>query len=149
VLIFQFPLWWFGLPGILKGWVVRVFARGIVYGGGRWYDNGALGGRRAMLSLTTGGPRSIYSPTGLSGDSDTLLYPINHGIFRFVGFDVLPPFVAWGPARVGEERRRAYLDAYRARRRPSRADPCDRSERQIRRLLGSKEKMDQKCIKRK
>ncbi len=28
LLIFQFPLWWFGLPAILKGWVDRVFAQG-------------------------------------------------------------------------------------------------------------------------
>ena len=27
-LIFQFPLWWLGLPAILKGWVDRVFAVG-------------------------------------------------------------------------------------------------------------------------
>jgi len=26
--IWQFPLWWFGLPGILKGWAERVFAMG-------------------------------------------------------------------------------------------------------------------------
>ena len=34
VLIFQFPLWWLGLPAILKGWVDRVFAVGRAYGGG-------------------------------------------------------------------------------------------------------------------
>jgi hypothetical protein len=26
LMIWQFPLWWFGLPGILKGWADRVFA---------------------------------------------------------------------------------------------------------------------------
>jgi NAD(P)H dehydrogenase (quinone) len=26
LMIWQFPLWWFGLPAILKGWVDRVFA---------------------------------------------------------------------------------------------------------------------------
>ena len=26
LLVFSFPLWWFGLPAILKGWVDRVFA---------------------------------------------------------------------------------------------------------------------------
>ncbi len=31
LLIFQFPLWWFGLPAILKGWVDRVFAAGLIY----------------------------------------------------------------------------------------------------------------------
>src|SRR5215510_2266414 len=25
LLIFSFPLWWFGMPGILKGWVDRTF----------------------------------------------------------------------------------------------------------------------------
>ncbi len=54
VLIFQFPLWWFGLPAILKGWVDKVFVMGRVYGGGKWYDNGAFQGKKAMLSLTTG-----------------------------------------------------------------------------------------------
>ena len=44
-LIFQFPLWWFGLPAILKGWVDRVFAAGLTYGGGRWYSNGVLQGQ--------------------------------------------------------------------------------------------------------
>lgn len=115
VLIFQFPLWWFGLPGILKGWVDRVFGLGVTYGGGRWYDNGMLAGRRAMAALTTGGPPSIYSAEGLNGDIDALLYPINHGIFRFVGFDVLPQFVAWGPARASDDERQGYLDAYRER----------------------------------
>ena len=32
-MIWQFPLWWFGLPAILKGWVDRVFAMGWAYGG--------------------------------------------------------------------------------------------------------------------
>jgi putative NADPH-quinone reductase len=33
LMIWQFPLWWFGLPGTLKGWVDRVFAMGRTYGG--------------------------------------------------------------------------------------------------------------------
>jgi NAD(P)H dehydrogenase (quinone) len=115
VLIFQFPLWWFGLPAILKGWVDRVFAMGRVYGGGKWYDDGAFRGKRAMLSLTTGGPESIYSETGLNGEIHGILFPINHGILRFTGFDVLPPFIVWGPSRAGDEGRRAWLEAYRER----------------------------------
>ncbi|WP_405051501.1 NAD(P)H-dependent oxidoreductase [Silvimonas sp.] len=31
LMIWQFPLWWFGLPAILKGWVDRVFAMGRIY----------------------------------------------------------------------------------------------------------------------
>ncbi|HXJ42731.1 MAG TPA: NAD(P)H-dependent oxidoreductase, partial [Bryobacteraceae bacterium] len=32
-LIFQFPIWWLGMPAILKGWIDRVFAVGRAYGG--------------------------------------------------------------------------------------------------------------------
>ncbi len=114
-LLFQFPLWWFGLPAILKGWADRVFAAGLTYGGGRWYSNGVFRGKRAMLSLTTGGPPNIYSPRGLNGDMDMLLFPIQHGTLYFVGFDVLPPFVAYAVARSTPEKRQEYLRAYAER----------------------------------
>jgi NAD(P)H dehydrogenase (quinone) len=114
-LILQFPLWWFGLPAVLKGWVDRVFAAGLTYGGGRFYSNGVFRGRRAMLSLTTGGPAATYSPRGLNGDIDVLLYPITHGILYFVGFDVLPSFVAYAVARGTSEQRGEYLRDYAQR----------------------------------
>lgn len=114
-LIFQFPLWWFGLPGILKGWVDRVFAAGKIYGGGRWYDDGVLKGRKAMLSLTTGGHSTMFTEIGINGDINSILYPINHGIFRFVGFDVLPPFVVFGTSQISDERRNGYLEDYKKR----------------------------------
>ncbi|MGC5324681.1 NAD(P)H-dependent oxidoreductase [Brevibacillus sp. SYSU BS000544] len=53
--IFQFPLWWYSVLAILKGWFDRVFASGFVYGNevGR-YDTGGLKGKKAMLSTLTG-----------------------------------------------------------------------------------------------
>jgi NAD(P)H dehydrogenase (quinone) len=114
-LILQFPLWWFGMPAILKGWADRILVMGRIYGGGRWYDNGTFAGKRAMLSLTTGGPESIYLSDGLNGDIQQILYPINHGILRFTGFDVLPPFIAWGPAHADNDTRTSYLAAFRQR----------------------------------
>jgi len=131
-IILRFPLWWFGMPAILKGWVDRVFAMGVVYGGGAWYDNGAFAGKRAMLSITTGGPESIYAKDGLNGDIHQILDPINRGILRFVGFDVLPPYIAYAPAHADDMTRRAYLDAWRERllsietTNPIRYTPLDR-----------------------
>jgi putative NADPH-quinone reductase len=107
--IFQFPLCWFGLPAILKGWLDRVFAAGLTYGGGRWYSNGVFKGKRAMLSLTTGSHPTIYSPRCLNGDIDAILFPIQHGMLYFVGFDVLPPFVAYSVARRTQEQREKAL----------------------------------------
>lgn len=115
-LILQFPLWWFGLPAILKGWVDRVFASGgRIYGGGKWYDRGVFVGKRAMCALTIGGPQPIYSERGLNGPIDTILFPINHGMLYFTGFTVIEPFLVHAPARIGDEERAGYLARYRER----------------------------------
>jgi NAD(P)H dehydrogenase (quinone) len=113
LVILQFPLWWFGLPAMLKGWVDRVMTMGFAYGGGLRYDQGGLKGRRAMLALTTGGPEPAYAEHGISGAMDQVLFPIQHGILYFCGLSVLPPFVAYGPAHQTPERRQAELDRYR------------------------------------
>jgi NAD(P)H dehydrogenase (quinone) len=115
LLILQFPLWWFSMPAILKGWVDRVLTMGFAYGGGKWYDEGGLKGRRAMLSITTGGPQPIYGPQGINGDMEQILFPIQHGILYFCGFEVLPPFLAWSPARLDEPARQEVLEQYRQR----------------------------------
>ena len=115
LLVFQFPLWWFGLPAILKGWIDRVFAAGLIYDHTRWYSNGVFRGKRAMISMTTSGTPAIYSETGLNGDMEQILFPIHHGILYFVGFDVLPPFIAWSVSRVDQGTRQKYLDEYEER----------------------------------
>lgn len=114
-LIFQFPLWWFGMPAILKGWCDRVLVASRIYGGGKWYDDGVARGKRAMCSLTTGGPETMFTAEGISGDMGMLLHPINHGVFRFLGFDVVPQNVVWGPARMEPEARKAAIGAYTQR----------------------------------
>jgi len=116
LMIWQFPLWWFGLPGILKGWVDKVFAFNRVYGRGRFYEKGLYRGKRALLSLTTGGSgEAAYQPGGFNGDINGVLRPIQRGMLQFVGYDVLKPQIVWGPAQITDEERKAYLDAWRER----------------------------------
>jgi NAD(P)H dehydrogenase (quinone) len=116
LMIWQFPLWWFSLPGVLKGWVDKVFAFNRIYGRGRLYDTGILRGKRALLSLTTGGSgEPAYQPGGINGDINGVLRPIQRGMLEFVGFDVLKPQIVWGPAQITEEERKAALAAWRAR----------------------------------
>lgn len=112
LMIWQFPLWWFGLPAILKGWVGRVFAMGRTYGYGRIYESGVFKGKRALLSLTTGGPQESYAPDGFNGDLEAILRPIQRGILEFTGFSVLRPAVHWQPVRVDEADRQVWLDAW-------------------------------------
>ena len=115
LMIWQFPLWWFGLPAILKGWVDRVFAMGRTYGGDRFYENGVFKGKRAMLSVTTGGPAAAYQAGGFNGDIHAVLRPIHRGMLRFTGWEVLAPNIVYGPVRLSEDERLASLNAWAAR----------------------------------
>ncbi|MBU6455396.1 MAG: NAD(P)H-dependent oxidoreductase [Cyanobacteria bacterium REEB67] len=111
-LIFSFPLWWFGMPAILKGWCDRVLAMGRIYGGGKFFENGlGEGKRRAMLIATTGGGANAYDGWGLNPPLDELLKPIQHGIFWFNGFQPLEPFIAYSASRIGDSEREKYLTA--------------------------------------
>ena len=115
LVLFHFPVWWFSMPAMLKGWVDRVFSRGFAYSAGRKYESGHFKGKRAMLCLTTGTASTLYEANGIDGDLLHVLWPIHNGILGYTGFTVLPPFAAWMPARVSDEFRADYLSDYRSR----------------------------------
>jgi NAD(P)H dehydrogenase (quinone) len=115
LVLFQFPVWWFSMPAILKGWVDRVFSRGFAYSAGRKYESGHFKGKRAMLCLTTGTASTLYEANGIDGDLHHVLWPIHNGILAYTGFTVLPPFAAWMPSRVSLDERQTYLDSFAER----------------------------------
>lgn len=94
LVIFQFPMWWYGPPAILKGWFDRVMLYGETYSSKRRYDRGVFRGRNAILSVTTGSPRNVFSP-GRDGDIDFYLWPI-HFMLYYLGFTVWPAHVCYG-----------------------------------------------------
>jgi NAD(P)H dehydrogenase (quinone) len=103
--ILLFPLWWYGLPAILKGWIDRVWAHGLAYGykgaGNKYrYGDGGLKDKRALLAVMTGGPAADYAPRGINGPLDQLLFPITHGTLFFSGMDVLPTFAVYGTGSI-------------------------------------------------
>ena len=119
-LILQFPLWWFSMPAILKGWVDRVFAYGLAYGyrgeGNRYrYGAGGLQGKRAMLCVTVGGPAEDYLPRGINGPLDQLLFPITHGTLFFAGMEVLRTHAIYGSGHISTSRVPAEKAAWRRR----------------------------------
>lgn len=109
-LIFNFPLWWFGMPAILKGWCDRVLAMGRVYGGPKRYEGGiGQATKRGMVIMTTGGGQTAYDGWGPNPSLEAIMTPIQHGVFWFNGFRPLAPFVAWSPARISPTERTVYL----------------------------------------
>ncbi|MCO6147941.1 NAD(P)H-dependent oxidoreductase [Flavobacterium sp. NRK1] len=106
--ILQFPLWWYGMPAILKGWIERVYAFGFAYG----YKNGTnqfrfgegiLSGKRAIVSVYAGGPESDYSARGINGPIEQLLFPLTHGVLFYPGMEVLPTHVVHSAAFIKPE----------------------------------------------
>lgn len=86
LVIFQFPLYWFSVPAILKGWMDRVLCQGFAFDLPGFYDAGFLQGKLALLSLTTGGTAEMYTRTGVSGDFKYFLWPLQVALHR------TPPF---------------------------------------------------------
>ena len=122
VVVLQFPLWWFSVPAILKGWIDRVFAHGFAIGvpkpGSRqWlrYGEGTLSGRRAMLAVTTGGRAAQFSERGINGPIEDVLFWLNHGLFHYTGVQALKPFVAFQTVRATAEEFEAMAVAFVAR----------------------------------
>lgn len=118
IVVLQFPLWWFSVPAIMKGWIDRVFGHGFVIGvprpEGGWlrYGEGRLAGRRAMLAITTGGREEQFSPRGINGEIGELLFHLNHGLFHYTGMTVVEPFVAYRTVRLPADAFDALADRY-------------------------------------
>jgi len=110
-IIFQFPLWWFSVPAILKGWLDRVLTSGFAFDKNKWFATGLLQPRRAMLSVTTQSPFNTFQEGGLHGDIHQYLKPIHHAL-HFVGITTLAPHIAYA-VNIDQESRTKYLNHYR------------------------------------
>ena len=109
IMIWQFPLYWFSVPAILKGWIDKVFAMGKFYDNGKIYDHGFSVGKKAFLSVTTGGPEKNYVDDKY-GNINSILFPIHRGILEFLGFAVLQPEVIYSVEKLADEERKMILN---------------------------------------
>lgn len=118
LVVLQFPLWWHAQPAMLKGWFDRVFVSGGLYTSTMRYDRGYFRGKRAICSVTTGAPASTFGNDARGGDIGVLLWPIQYSLY-YMGFTVLPPFLAYGIQGHGyayqeESEFRDQLETYKA-----------------------------------
>lgn len=109
LLVLNFPVFWFSMPAILKGWIDRVFVSGAVYGGKAFYDKGRLAGRRALVTTSIGGREHMFGPDAVHGPLEDMLRPILRGTLYYAGFEVLEPFVAHHVPYISQEARVALL----------------------------------------
>lgn len=62
-LIFIFPVWWFGIPAVLKGFLDRVMTPGFAFNFWQGIPFGLLKGKKAIIFFTTGAPTIYYKMT--------------------------------------------------------------------------------------
>lgn len=110
LLILQFPLWWYGPPAILKGWFDRVLTAGFAHGDldpelglPRRYGDGGMVGRRALIVVTAGEDERSIGRRGISGDIDSLLFPITHGTLWYTGIETLDLHVIYDADDLSSE----------------------------------------------
>ncbi|XP_021573958.1 ribosyldihydronicotinamide dehydrogenase [quinone] isoform X2 [Carlito syrichta] len=116
LVIFQFPLYWFSVPAILKGWMDRVLCQGFAFDIPEFfYNSGFLKDKLALLSVTTGGTAELYTKAGVSGDFRYFLWPLQHGTLHFCGFKVLAPQLSFAPEFVSEEERKGMVASWAQR----------------------------------
>jgi len=121
--IFVFPLWWGGLPAIVKGWFDRVCAYGIAYADGKRFDRGYFVGRRAVLGITTGGTIERFSDGGSYGEMRHVLHSVKRCILEYLGLEVVEPFVAYAAPRLDAAARAECLRNWQARLLAAVGDP--------------------------
>lgn len=115
LLILNFPIFWFSAPAMLKGWIDRVLVSGVCYGGKRFYDQGGLAGKKALVTVTLGGREHMFGEGAIHGPLEDMLRPILRGTLAYVGFEVLEPFVAWHVPYISAEARQEFLQSYQRR----------------------------------
>ncbi len=54
-IVFQFPLFWYNMPAILKHWIDKVFEYGFAFGA-----ESILNNKKVIVSFTIGSPVSMY-----------------------------------------------------------------------------------------
>lgn len=82
---FIYPIWWTGMPSIIKGYIDRVFSYGFAYRYDQGIQKGLLAGKQTVIINTHGKSHEEYEHIGmdkaLSLTSDT-------GIFNYCGFEI-------------------------------------------------------------
>lgn len=86
VITFVYPVWWAGMPSMLKGYVDRVFANGFAFTYGENGPIGLLKGKKALLFSTTGFPSDVYEQIGMH---KSMSQTSDEAIFHFCGIEVI------------------------------------------------------------
>jgi NAD(P)H dehydrogenase (quinone) len=102
--IFVYPVWWGGMPAILKGYIDRVFAEGFAYEYTANGVNGLLSPRKGSVICTTGESSENYKKV-----HDAMRVISSEVIFKFVGMEPYKQLFYGAVPSVSNEVRASYI----------------------------------------
>ncbi|MEL6167678.1 MAG: NAD(P)H-dependent oxidoreductase [Pseudomonadota bacterium] len=96
IIVFQFPLFWYSTPSIIKEWQDLVLEHGFAYGTG----GTELAGKSMMLACTAAGPEDAYRPEGYQHfPLRTFLSPLEQTA-RLCQMHFLAPYVLYSSLKA-------------------------------------------------
>ncbi|MCK8491296.1 NAD(P)H-dependent oxidoreductase [Spirosoma sp. RP8] len=99
IILFQFPLYWYSSPAIIKQWFDLVLEHNWAYGS----RGNALAGKKMGCIISCGGGPDTYLPTGRNHyPVDQFLLPFEQTA-RLCKMEYLPPFVVYGTFHITKE----------------------------------------------
>jgi len=93
--VFQFPMYWFNAPSILKEWMDKVYSLGFAFDVTKeGYERRELEGREFMLAVSMGGAQEAYDGEKVKSVNECLTPYIYTS--KFCGMKVVDPYYVYG-----------------------------------------------------
>ena len=86
---FIYPIWWTGMPAIMKGYIDRVFSYGFAYRYDQGVQKGLLSGKSAYIINSHGKSSAEYEKMGMD---KALSLTSDKGIYDYCGFEIKQHF---------------------------------------------------------
>ncbi|WP_149208320.1 NAD(P)H-dependent oxidoreductase [Flavobacterium johnsoniae] len=99
-IIFVYPIWWTGMPAIMKGYIDRVFSYGFAYRYDQGIQKGLLTGKKIVIVNSHGKSNAEYQVMGMD---KALALTSDTGIFTYCGLEIKQHFYFDKADRASEE----------------------------------------------
>ncbi|MEP6802890.1 MAG: NAD(P)H-dependent oxidoreductase [Flavobacterium sp.] len=84
-IIFIYPIWWTGMPAIMKGYIDRVLSYGFAYRYDQGIQKGLLTGKQTIIINSHGKSNAEYKAMGMD---KALALTSDKGIFTYCGLEI-------------------------------------------------------------
>ena len=95
-LVLVFPIWWWSMPAMLKGYIDRVFSYGWAWADADEPGASPLGKRKALLIATAGSPKRVYDKYGYG---EAMRIQTEVGILDYWGLSGYRTHILYGVGR--------------------------------------------------